>query len=335
MRITRKNLLKIAEDTAAERARKDLDILAVFLHGSLTDGEALLGGAADIDLTFIHLAEVDKEREIVRLSEEVTLDITHHNQIIYHQRRELRQHPWLGPTVYGAKLLHDPQHFMDLAQASVRGQYGRIDHVLIRAQTLFDSARQTWQDFYNAPSADPGPAEVLRYLNALGEAANAIASLSGPPLVTRRLLLDFPGRAQAVGQPGLYAGLLGLLGTSNLEARTLQGWLPSWGAAYQAAGESPYCPDGLHSHRQTYYEMAITALLDGERPQDALWPLLVTWTEAVSHLPANPDSLAAWQDACDQLDLLGAHFERRVAGLDHYLDTIEELMEVWGREHGA
>ena len=78
-----------------------------------------------------------------------------------------------------------------------------------RARPLAEKARQTWM---RLQAGDRGAVEGFSlYLDALESAANAIASLTGAPLSERRFLIEFSARAQAVDQPGLAAGLTGLL----------------------------------------------------------------------------------------------------------------------------
>ena len=155
MRITRETLLKLARDTVTQRARADRGIVSAYLHGSLLEEEPLLGGTADIDLFIVHNDSSQVEREIVRITDEVILDITHHPRNVYRQTKELRLHPWLGPTIFGCKILYDPQHFMDFTQAGVRGQFNRADQVLGRARPQVEHARQMWMDFDTNPPA-PG-----------------------------------------------------------------------------------------------------------------------------------------------------------------------------------
>lgn len=132
MRITPETLHKIAHDTIANRSRTDHSLLAAYLQGSLLTDSPLLGNTADIDLFLVHTSEVELARELVRLTDDVHLDIAHHTHTLYRQPRTLRLHPWLGPAVYGCKILYDPQHFMDFAQASVRAQFHRPDNVIAR-----------------------------------------------------------------------------------------------------------------------------------------------------------------------------------------------------------
>ena len=333
MRITREALLKLAHETTRQRTQADLGILAVYLHGSLLDDEPLLGGTADIDLFFVHNEEPAVEREIVRISDEVHLDITHYARKLYRQTRELRLHPWLGPILYGCKILFDPQHFMDFTQASVRGQFYRPDQVLGRVQPQVENARQIWLSFTSTRDG-PDSEMVSTYLQAVGLIANAIAGLSGKPLTERRLLIGFPQRAEAVGHPGLYPGLLGLLGGPMVDVPAIRAWLPGWRLAVDSIPDDKI-PPRLSPPRRPYYFRAFEAMLDSDQPLGVLWPLLRTWTQAVSILREDSPAHEPWMEAVTRLGLLGEAFPSREAALDAYLDQVEELLEVWARENGA
>src|SRR5512143_1211564 len=99
MRINRETLLNLASDTVARHAREDRGILSAYLCGSLLGEDYLLGGAADIDLVFIHMDAFPQAREIVRLTDEIHLDIAHLSQKDFREPRRLRLHPWLGPAI--------------------------------------------------------------------------------------------------------------------------------------------------------------------------------------------------------------------------------------------
>jgi predicted nucleotidyltransferase len=332
MRINLEILQKIARDTVSKRTRTERDLLAVYLHGSLLTGDPLLGGAADIDLFFIHNNSREAEREIVEMTEEVHLDISHHPRSLYTQPRHLRIHPWLGPLVYDCKILYDPQHFMDFTQASVRGQFNQPDNIMARARSLEEHARQIWFSLHNAPQAE-GIEALNDYLRAVVHAANAVAVLSGSALAERRLLLEFPRRAEAISYPGLYPGLLGLLGGPTVDAATLRDWLPAWRSAYQSIPDISR-PAGLHPARLVYYYQAFNALLSGPQPLAVLWPLLVTWTETAALLPPDSPACSAWQEAAVHLGLFGPAFTQKVTALDAFLDTVDETLETWAQNNG-
>ena len=333
MRVTRNVLMKIVRDTVEQRVRADRSLLAIYLCGSLLGGDYLLGGSADIDLVIIHLDAPAQEREIVHLTDEVHLDIAHHAQKEYRQTRRLRVHPWMGPTLFSCQSLYDPQHFLDFIQAGVRGQFDRSDYVVERSRKLAESARQLWLASMQAKRKSTAET-VLEYLKTLGKAANAVASLSGPPLTERRFLLAFPERAEAVNRPGLFPGMLGLLGAADLEVGVMETWLPAWTAALQALPEDG-TPARLHPYRRAYYQGSIQAMIDSGNWQAALWPLLYSWTLAVCTLGDKAEQALPWQEAFTQLDLLGDGFDRRLEGLDAYLDMVEEVIDSWARANGV
>lgn len=332
MRINRNMLLKLANDAVERAAESDRSLMAVYLQGSLLGDHPLIGNTADIDLFFIHSDEVKVEREIIRISDEIHLDISHHSHNLYRQPRELRLHPWLGPSIYGCKIMYDPQHFMDFVQASVRGQFNNPENVIIRVRKQSDHAREMWEAFYNNPP-QPNPQDASLYLRSLEHAANSVAGLSGENLTERRFLQNLPRVAEAAGKPGLYPGFLGLLGASSVDVAGLQSWLGQWREAYNAI-PSDVAPGRLHPHRFLYYERALLVLLESESPHDTLWPLWHTWTQVISSLPENSAHHNAWQEAGEQLGVLGAGFTEKIAGLDAYLDLIEELLEGWAHAHG-
>jgi len=332
MRINRNMLLKIANDTVRNYVGSDRTLLAVYMQGSMLGDSPLIGNTADIDLFLIHTDEVSTEREIIRLSDEVHLDISHHTHKLYRQPRELRVHPWLGAAVYGCKIMYDPQHFVDFVQASVRSQFSAAENILSRVRKQAGHAREMWESFYTQPHP-PSPQEASLYLHALEHAANAMAGLSGQNLTERRFLLDLPARAEAVQKTGLYAGFLGLMGAPAVDSETIRSWLPEWQNAYAALPASTG-PIRLHPHRWLYYERAVDVILDGPTAHDALWPIWRTWTHAICSLPAGTQHHSAWQKAGEQLGILGEAFTERIVGLDAYLDMVEELLDTWAGEHG-
>lgn len=332
MRITPAMLHKIARDTVEQRKRHDHSLLAVYLTGSLFAGNPIFGGTADIDLFFIHDERVSPEREIQRLTDEIHLDIAHHGRDDYSQARTLRLHPWMGYNIINCTIMHDPQHFMDFTQASVRGQFEQPENILGRVQGQAEHARQVWLSLHDQKD-EPHLSQVRQYLHAVGQAANAVACLSGPPLTERRFLRIFPDRAAVVGRSGLYAGLLGLLGAGQVEDGAFDSWLESWEKAYLAL-PADEAPAHLHPDRFAYYRRAFDSLVNGDSPQDVLWPLLCTWLEAVSLLPGDSPQFAKWQDAFSTLGLLGPGYRERIAALDAYLDSVEELLDEWGQRRG-
>jgi hypothetical protein len=333
MRITSELLMRIARDTVGQRTRADRDVLAVYLHGSLLTQEPLLGGATDIDLFFIHSNGGQAPREIVRMTDDVHLDIAHHTRAQYRQARDLRLDPWLGSAINGCKILYDPHHFMDFTQASVRGHFNDPENVLARAQKQAGQARSIWLSFQMEP-VQAGLHSAQLYLEAVEQAGNALACLNGPPLPIRRLTSAFAERAQALDRPGLYPGLLGLLGAAELQVDHLRNWLPEWQAAIQSLPKH-IAGARLHPHRIHYYRSAIEEALSGDQPHACLWPLLSTWSESAGMLEQDKRTTPAWHSAMEQIGLVGQKFPERLNALDAYLDLMEETIEDWAKAHGV
>jgi hypothetical protein len=333
MRINRNMLLKLAKDTVERAVNSDHSILAIYLQGSLLSEDPLIGNTADIDLFYIHNDEVSLDREIVRVSDEVHLDIAHHSHRVYRQPRELRVHPWLGPAVYGCKIMYDPQHFIDFTQASVRGQFNNPDNVLARTGRQAQHAREMWSSFNEQPH-QPKPKDAYLYLRALEHSGNAIAGLSGIHLTERRFLSTLSQQAEALHKSGLFVGFMGLLGAPAVDANRMRAWLPEWRKAYSSLAEDQ-APTQLHPHRLLYYERAIQSMLEGANPSYALWPLWHTWTRLMCALQEDETLQAAWQEAGTILGLLGEPFLEKIVAFDAYLDLIEETLEKWAADNGG
>ena len=170
-----------------------------------------------------------------------------------------------------------------------------------------------------AITAAVGPNVVASYLQAVENAANAVASLTGEPLTERRLLLEFPQRAETLGQERMYAAITGLLGGHRVDNEHIQTWIPAWSATYDAIPEEAR-PARLHTYRKDYYLRAFEATMGGGDAKAVLWPLMNTWTLAASVLSASNPVFQGWRDACQELELISSDLSERVAALDAFLD---------------
>jgi hypothetical protein len=335
VRVTRQSLIRIAKERTQELVYNDRTILAVYLTGSLTsDADPMLGGAADIDLVLVHDSQSSLARQIVKLTPDFHLDIRHRQASEFQSPRELRTDPILGWEAYDPMLLYQREKFFEFLQAGLRAgwEFNAPATILTRCRSLYGDARQTWFEFNELSGEDAGPREVLRFLDAVGAAANAVAEMNGGPLPERRLLSDFPARALSINHPEFTAGLFGLLGAEHVNSVKLADWLEPWRASFLAASGRPDVDPRVHSARLNYYEKAIRALLEGEAPLGGLWPLLITWTLAACVLE---DSAAeSWRAAAQQLNLAGSALHDRFSALDAYLDDIEAVLDELAAENG-
>jgi len=323
MRITRETLIRVAKETALKRALPDRSLVAAYLTGSVLTEEPFLGNTTDIDIVLVHADEPVVPREILAVTPEVHLDIRHNRRGDYDKPKELRVHPDLGPELYDPMPLYVTQHFFEYVQAGVRDKYHEPASVLVRARREAEFARQVWAGLQVEGSSVPE--RMSAYLNGVNLAANAVALLNDGLLAERRLLLQFPQRANAAGDARLSPALLDLLGGGQIGAGEIGALLPDWEKAFTEAAGKPHPDVRISLPRLQYYKQAFQALLQGEFPQAVLWPLLLTWTLAVRVLPST--RLNPWLSACNQLGLSMEAFHQHVDGLDAFLDRVDELLD--------
>jgi hypothetical protein len=333
MRITKEILLKNAREYVSAQVRQNRRLVCIYLTGSLLTDEPLLGRTTDIDLFFIHEDEPLVEREVIPLSDEVHFDIAHISQSLFREPRLQRIDPWIAPFLYWNPMcLHDRQHWFEFTQAGVTAQFDRPDYVLERARTFADSARQLWFALKTGGQKSH-TRQLLTYLKALEKAANSVASLSSIPMTERRFLLSFPRNAEAIGRPGLFAGLIDLFMPGNIDEETWQSWLVEWGKAMTEAGELEACPVKIRPCRKQYYLHGAQALR-GDYAAAALWPILRTWGTAMLLLHDDNPLQAGWQLALSALGLNEEEIMGRIAALDAYLDVVEEALDIWAKKNG-
>jgi hypothetical protein len=245
----------------------------------------------------------------------------------------LRIDPWLGWEMYDPMLLFEREKFFEFIQAGLRAgfEFNAPAPALHRSRLLLAQARQIWRELLAVGDAVT-PNDVELYMKSLYHAVNAVAELSGPPLQERRLLLEFASRAETAQRPEMNAELFGLLGASALDPSVINEWLPQWKLAFESAMDHTSVDSPIHPSRVNYYEKAMQAILEGDTPHAALWPLLQTWTLAADVLPDH--ALDSWRAACGQLGFTSEGIEEHATGLDHFLDEVEVLLDELTAQYG-
>jgi hypothetical protein len=158
-------------------------------------------------------------------------------------------------------------------------------------------------------------------------------------LSERRFLVDLPKRALALQKPSLSADLLHLLAAEvEIGDEMWKSWQQAWDQALRACGELENAPTRLKAARRGYYTHAAAALW-AEHPSAAFWIVARTWALAAAHLPADSPHRAAFGEVCAATGLDAPadlkQIDARLEALDHYLDSIEETLDSWGRKNGA
>jgi hypothetical protein len=328
MHITRDALLKLAKDTVEKRFAHDQNVTAVFLIGSMRPDHAVVASVADVDLLVLHNGELPRDREIVKLSNEYHLDILYEELRLYAQPRELRGDGWRAWTMWDPRLLYQKGRFFEYTQSVLRAQFDDPANLVKRARYFSVPAREAWYEM----QSDPASASPLKLLTAAFNAANALVSLGGAPIPERRLLADFPARANSLEQPDLIHALFATI-VSNVSVETIHKHLPGWESAFQVAAQSP-ADLRLHPARLLYYKSAIEAQLASDLPRAALWPMLYTWALAADNGSFDEEHTQAWQAVCSEMGLGADLLPERLQDLDDFLDTLEEILEQIEADNG-
>ena len=332
--IERATLVKIARDMVVRRMAARPSLISAYLIGSVAAGEPLLGEATDIDLVFIDADTPPVAREVVRLTDQVALDIHHRGRSEYANPKSLRGHPWLGPELAEPMFLSDPQHFFELAQSSTRGQFYRAEYVAARARTFLAWARGAFH-IGLLPGAEPeAPVSVDDFGRGLLYAANATITLTGFPGAGRRLGMKLEAAAGKLGQADLYDDFQALFGGPDLPAERAQPLLADWLEAYRA-GQSA-TDERIHPARRTIYERGFRAQMQADRAAEGLWLMLVTWNACMQNVPLQGHLADRWQAFLDTLGHGSPEGQdARVRQAIAYVTRVDEAVEAWAERNGA
>jgi hypothetical protein len=329
MRVTRDTLLKLTKDTVQKRFVSDINVTAVFLVGSLRPEDAIVESTADVDLLVICNGDLPTDREIVKLSNDFHLDIAYESAKAYAQPRELRGDPWRGWAMWDPYLLHQKGRFFEYTQSIVRSQFDDTLNLLKRARYFSVTAREAWY----AMQLDPESTTPRKLLEAVYNAANALVVLNGAPIPERKLLADFPARAQSLEQDEMIQTLFASV-AGSVNAELISQWLLAWEIAFKAAAQIPL-DTRLHAVRLGYYKAAITSQLESDLPTAALWPMLYTWALISENRTFDSDQIKAWNGVCTEMGLSADVLPERLQALDAFMDRLEEILEQIAVENGV
>lgn len=333
MRINPEMLIKIAKDHVARRVRKDKDLIAVYLTGSVTEGEPLLGGTTDVDMVFVHKEEPDIKREVIRITYEISLDIEHHHQSFYTYHRRLRQNPFIGHHLCKHQnILLDKDHWLEFLHASVSSGFNKPENVHGRAIQFADQARKTWFDL-DDPQEIPWGEWIALYFKTVGSAANAIACLEGPVLTIRRFITEFSRRVEVLDKLPLVGELTRLLGNQYFSTDVFEKWRPVWEVALEKANKQADCPANIQKVRKAYFLQSTDALAENEALHAVLWPMLETWHQAIKVLEADQEALDDWFAFLKALGFEESKKEQLLKDLDHFIDQGEHILEDYKNEY--
>lgn len=322
MRVTREILIDLAREEAERRGQIE-DVLSGYLIGSVASGDPIIGGSADIDLVLIHRFEPARIREIVPLSNDIHLDITHHSSEVYGYPPDLRIDPWIGPSMCEPIFLYDPDHFFERAQAGVRGQFYRSDHTHTRSLAFLNRAREA------KPDITTNPAWVTQYLTSAMEAANALATLGGFPIAGRSMSILLKSRLLELEFEDSWIEFQSLFGGNELQEELIAGWIDAWEAAFDAVSHHDLM---FNPVRKNYYLKSFLSFIDMGNAKEIVWSLVTTWGNAIKILHEVGEDgqfYNGWESALEHFRLSPDDRAARDNDLENFLDHVEEVLEGW------
>ncbi|KUK46353.1 MAG: hypothetical protein XD73_0774 [Anaerolinea thermophila] len=321
--------MDIARDHVKSQTFNNPDIACVFLIGSLTKDALFIGDATDIDLVFIHNTEPASAREVIPLADNYHLDILHFPRRIFNQPKDLRTDPWMGCLFCeNPFVLYDTYHFYDFIRAGVFSNFFSPLNSLARSQYFYTRAREGWSALHRV---DPliTVDSVHAYLQILWSAGNAIACLVGKPLPERSFLTKLEEVTTYLGRPGLASGLRDLYAIDDYSSFGWEDRIDMMKVAFQILAEKSYCPPEYSPARFQYYRSAILSYQQNERPDEALWVLLWTWSNVMHILPRKTAEVKDLKDICQEINLSQDTFPTRLEQLDTYLDALDTTIDDW------
>lgn len=344
MLITQDLLIDIAKDYLRRLLRQENDIVAAYLTGSVLGEQAFIGGSTDIDLVIVHKEEPPVAREIRRVKSNISFDIVHHHQSLYTFHRRMRQDAWLGYALRNHDgIIHDTDHWLEFIQAGVDSQFDSPENTFARASKFSDVARRYW---FELDDDDETPfSEWLGvFFMSVGNAANAVAALSGPGLTQRRFMLDFPARAEAVDQLSLVGDLAHLLGNEYMSEAFYAKWRPVWENRLVECAQSPDCPPNLHKARKAYFLDSCDAMVEAGQLHAVLWPMLENWRQIEHCLreEANEDledegknsASEDWLNFADEIGFSPDQKDSKTRELGRFIEKVQQTLEDYKREYG-
>jgi hypothetical protein len=224
--------------------------------------------------------------------------------------------------------LHDPSHFFEWAQASVRGQFHRPDYMLARGAAFLERAHTSLNGL------EDDRLWLSGWTRALLEAANAVASLDGFPASGRRVMPQLKSKLTELDHSEIYEHFLRLLGAEQFEDSIAAEWVDSWATSFDSACEISLDPE-LTEVRKDYYLGGFHFMIEDGSAVEILWPMLSTWDRAIHELTLTSEKQPHWTQILNTLGLSADHAIEREKEMEDLLDQVEGILETWAEKVGA
>ncbi len=337
--IEQSTLLRLARNYADEKVKERPSLRTVVLVGSVARAEPPLGDAVDLDVLLIDDFIPEPATDLVRLSENVFVDALYVRTAEYADRKALRAHPFAAPALNDAFILHDPRHYFDILQASIRAPYNKPDNIYVRSRSALAQAQRIidrftlWRE--DPPAGPPTLDDLADFRTALYDAGQALILLTGSPGDTvgvRKFMVRYEA-ATRQHNANLYALFLSALGVTSFPVADYELLLADWLALYRGAGQQGPTDTLIHPVKRGYYERGFRALVAEGHTLNTLWLFEHTLAAAVRGQEVTPE---AWKR---YLTLTGkatsAAFVERIRGAEQLLAETEATVNEWARGEGV
>jgi hypothetical protein len=338
--IEQTTLLRLARDYADRKMRERPSLKAVLLTGSVARAEPALGDAVDLDVILIDDFVPDPPHEITRLSENVFVDALFLRTADLVDRKALRTNHFMAPLLNDALILHDPRHYFDILQASIRAPYNKPDNIYARARAALAGAQQFVDRASllkeDLPAGPPDLALLADLRRALYLSAQAVILLSGQPgdaAGSRKFMLRFEAAARRY-QPDLYPLLLSALGAGQFQPAAFDSFLEAWLGLYKAASQRGAADLLIHPAKRGYYERGFRALAAEGHTLNTLWLFEHTLAACIADLPQPlPDAWLDFTRATEKHS--GGAFAARLASAEQLVSLADETLIAWARSESV
>lgn len=337
--IEQATLLRLARDYADRKMKERPTMRAVVLIGSVARGEPPLGDAVDLDVLLIDDYIPDPAYDLVRLSENVLVDALFVRTADYADRIALRAQPFAAPAINDALILHDPRHYFDILQASVRAPYNKPDNLFARSRSAFDSARRSvdrfslWRE--DPPAGPPGLDDLAEFRSALYQLGQCLILLAGQPGDTvgvRKFMVRYEAAVRQL-QPDLYPLFLDALGVTKFPADEYESFLADWLALYKSARQGSLAGPLAHPARRGYYERGFRALAAEGHSLNTLWLFEHTLAACAVGLEPQPEPWRRYLQVTGKATSAG--FVERVRCAEQLLARTDATLAAWARKENV
>lgn len=337
--IEQSTLLRLARTYADGKMKDRPSLRAIVLIGSVARAEPALGDAVDLDILLIDDYIPDPPFELVRLSENVFVEASYARVAELADRKAVRAQPFVAPALNDALILHDPRHYFDILQASVRAPYNKPDNIYARSLAALGQAQRSLDRFglwrEDPPSSPPSLDDLAEYRTALYAAGQALILLTGSPGDTvgvRKFMVRYEA-ATRQHRPELYPLFLSALGVLNFPVADYELLLHDWLTLYRAANQRGENNPLVSPLKRGYYERGFRALVAEGHTLNTLWLFEHTLGATLAAQEAPPE---AWRRylALTGKDSVAAFLERIDSAQQLCAET-EQTLTAWARGEGV